>query len=357
MEQKHRVLELDALRGIAAIAVVLYHFTMNANKERLGWEFAYGITGVDLFFMISGFVIYMTAGHVRRWTDFVVFRFARLYPAYWCCLLITSIFMAWYEPHQLSAANILANATMAPPFFNVENIDGSYWTLLVELLFYGWIVLILITGKLANIRLIGSLTLFAVLLFHVFAPYYPGVYIFAGHKFLLINHFPLFFSGILFFQWRNGENRLHILLLLTVALLTSFYLHDKGGPAMHVVSFKEHCILITFFHILFALLITGKLQFLSKKPLLYLGKISYCLYLIHQYVGTHLISSFTNSMGMNIYLAIVLAIVIVIGIASLVTFFIEIPANVYIRNWHSASRDILSPVKGRNGRPLKKQPF
>ncbi|WP_353722377.1 acyltransferase [Dyadobacter sp. 676] len=342
MDRKHRLLELDALRGIAAIAVVLFHFTMNENREHFGWQFRFGVTGVDLFFMISGFVIYMTAGHIRHWMDFIVFRFARLYPAFWCCLFITSIFMAWYEPSHVDLKQIAANLTMAPAFFNQEDIDGSYWTLLVELLFYGWILLMLIAGKLSEITRIACFTLVAVLLFHMFAPQYPALYDFAGHKLQLINHFPLFFSGILFFQLKNGGNRFRILALLLFTLISSFYLHDKGGRAMYVVNFAEHCTLITLFHILFALLITGKLRFLAAKPLLYLGKISYCLYLIHQYVGTHLITSFTKGMGMNIHAALVVTIVIIIGLASLVTFFIEIPANAGIRNWYSASRNVLA---------------
>lgn len=357
MDRKHRLLELDALRGIAALAVVLFHYTMNENRELFGWQFRYGITGVDLFFMISGFVIYMTAGKIKHWKDFIVFRFARLYPAFWCCLFITLAFMAWYEPSKVNITQIAANLTMAPPFFNQEDIDGSYWTLLVELLFYAWILLILMAGKLSRITPIACFTLIGILLFHAFSRFYPGLYDYAGHKLQLINHFPLFFSGILFFQLKNGGNRLQILALLTFTLVSSFYLHDKGGRAMHVVSFTEHCLLIIAFHGLFALLIMEKLQFLATQPLLYLGKISYCLYLIHQYVGTHLLASLTAGAGMNIYAALAVTLAVIIALASLVTHFIEIPLNTDIRNWYLASPKELTPVKGRNARSFKKLPF
>ena len=62
--REDRLLELDALRGIAAMMVVLFHLTMNTAIEKFG--FRYGVTGVDLFFIISGFVIFLTLNKSRR---------------------------------------------------------------------------------------------------------------------------------------------------------------------------------------------------------------------------------------------------------------------------------------------------
>ena len=64
-----RLLELDALRGIAALMVVLFHFTMDRPEMNLG--FKYGVTGVDFFFIISGFVIFLTLSNTKNWKDFV----------------------------------------------------------------------------------------------------------------------------------------------------------------------------------------------------------------------------------------------------------------------------------------------
>lgn len=330
-----RLLELDALRGIAALSVALFHFTTSSNAKLLGWEFSYGVSGVDIFFMISGFVIFLTIIKTRKWQDFVVSRFARLYPAFWYCMFITAGFTVLYEPDFVSPARIFANATMMPVYFGIEDLDGSYWTLLVELVFYVWILTLFITNSIRNINTIGFITTMLVILFHQLSSYYIHFYECTVRKVQLLNHFPLFFSGILFYQLKKRERQIEQIVLLIFCLVASFYLHDKGGRSQFHISATAHYILLTSFHLLFALFIMGKLTFLKFGPLLFLGKISYCLYLIHQYVGLHLISTFTNKLHLNIYIALFLAFSICIAIAYLVNTFIEIPANRLIRNWYN----------------------
>ena len=89
-----RVRELDVLRGLAAAAVVLFHYTV-----RYGALYGYpappivrvptGFYGVEVFFCISGFVIFMTLDRTRRPMDFVVSRVSRLWPAYIVAIAVT----------------------------------------------------------------------------------------------------------------------------------------------------------------------------------------------------------------------------------------------------------------------------
>ncbi|KAA6440296.1 acyltransferase [Dyadobacter flavalbus] len=329
----HRIPELDALRGLAALSVVLFHFS-GSNKNLLGWDFRFGVTGVDIFFMISGFVIFLTIQKIHRWQDFVVFRFARLYPAFWCCMLVTAIFMLVYEPENLSISQFLANATMLPAYFSEKDLDGSYWTLLVEINFYLWILAVYMTGTLKRIEDIGFAFLVLIIVFHVFSENYAGLHQIVASKVQLVNHFPLFYSGILFYQLFKGQKTTKNILLLIFSLMASCYLHSKGGKSLYYISATKHYFILAFYYIVFTLFIYGKLRFLDKMLLIQLGKISYCLYLIHQYVGLHLISTFTEILHFNIYLAIVLALGISIFLAYIVNFFIEIPSNDLIRKWY-----------------------
>lgn len=82
-----RDLVLDALRGIAAVLVVLFHLKMDTGNPDYGLHL--GMTGVDLFFLISGFVIFMTLRKTSSSNDFVISRFIRLYPTYWACVSFT----------------------------------------------------------------------------------------------------------------------------------------------------------------------------------------------------------------------------------------------------------------------------
>lgn len=334
MNQKYRLQELDALRGIAALSVLLFHFTINQNAKKLGWQFAYGVTGVDIFFMISGFVIFLTIHKVKSWQEFTIFRFARLYPTYWACMLVTIIFILFYDPAAFNSVQIVANLTMFPTFFNIEDLDGSYWTLVIELLFYSWILVIYLTKNLKNIVPIGFFFTLGIIAFHTFGSHYPDFYSFAIRKLQLINHFPLFFSGILFYNLKFKPFSFRDVALLFFSLAASFYLHDKGGRAMQIISATEHHLILIFYHLIFALFVFGKLTFLIRPPFLFLGKISYSLYLLHQYIGLHLIDTLNETLHLNIYLAIITTILICIGLAYLVTNYIEGPAISHIRNWY-----------------------
>jgi peptidoglycan/LPS O-acetylase OafA/YrhL len=91
-----RLLELDGLRGLAALSVVLYHYTYMYNqffghRTKPLATFSRGMFGVDLFFIISGFVILMTVSRADNVLDFVVSRLSRIYPVYWVAIAFTFI--------------------------------------------------------------------------------------------------------------------------------------------------------------------------------------------------------------------------------------------------------------------------
>src|SRR5262250_3203475 len=77
---KSRLEELDVLRGLAALAVVVFHYSGHATRYFTGFPFHFtvGLHGVELFFVISGFVIFMTLERTARLRDFAVSRFSRL---------------------------------------------------------------------------------------------------------------------------------------------------------------------------------------------------------------------------------------------------------------------------------------
>lgn len=327
-----RLQELDALRGLAALSVVLFHYTYNQPHIDPDFTFRYGITGVDLFFMISGFTTSLSLSKISHWKSFVVYRFGRLYPAFWVCVLITSAFVFVYDFQHFKLSDILINMTMVPAYFGIEDLDGSYWTLAIEFAFYLWILCVYMAGKINSLELSGILTLAVMLAFHFFRPFYPSLYELVVTKIQLINHFPLFFSGILFYQFAHRGFSVKNLLLMIVSVLASFYLHDKGGRAMYLISDQEHMLIILFYHALFALLIYGKMKFLAKQQLIFLGTISYTLYLLHQYMGRKMIDSLLTYTHANSYLVISMVVLLNIFLAYIVTRFIEIPANGYIRN-------------------------
>jgi peptidoglycan/LPS O-acetylase OafA/YrhL len=134
---------VDALRGVAALMVMLFHFTTRYDQKFTHiaeplFAVPWGYLGVNLFFMVSGFVIFMTLDRVSRPMDFLVSRFSRLYPAYWAAASLTFATLCLFPEigKSISLRNALGNGLMFEGLFGIPPIDGVYWTLEVELLFY-----------------------------------------------------------------------------------------------------------------------------------------------------------------------------------------------------------------------------
>lgn len=106
-----RLVEIDALRGAAALAIVLFHDTTHFTKQ-FGASppptisFSAGHSGGNLFFIISGFVIFMTLEKTSMPMDFVICRFSSLFPTYW-----VAIVLAFVIAHLLGLSGKLAIAT------------------------------------------------------------------------------------------------------------------------------------------------------------------------------------------------------------------------------------------------------
>ena len=157
--KSYRLSELDGLRGIAALAVVLYHYIYHYNNL---YSHAFpvpsfvqlGVYGVNLFFMISGFVIYWTISRSDQPFDFIFSRFSRLFPVYWCSVILTFtvVYFASLPGREQDLFTLLVNLSMIQEYLGFSHIDGVYWTLSLELAFYFWITVILFFKQLKNIE-------------------------------------------------------------------------------------------------------------------------------------------------------------------------------------------------------------
>jgi exopolysaccharide production protein ExoZ len=138
---------LEALRGIAALVVVLHHaFGIVAQPQNYGITlldniFGAGHLGVDIFFVLSGFVIaYSNPKGARSAAEITLYalrRFARIYPIYWiACLVFIPLYYLFSrgEEGDFSAARIIYNTLLFPSFRNP--IIGVAWTLQYEAMFY-----------------------------------------------------------------------------------------------------------------------------------------------------------------------------------------------------------------------------
>lgn len=334
---KHnRLYELDALRGFAALAVVFFHCTM--FRPQIHYGFFLGMSGVDLFFIISGFVIFMSLDKSRNGRSFLIARFIRLYPTYW--ILGTLTFILYFILHrinspvpyvEISGKQYLVNLTMFQYYFNVPNMSGAYWTLIIELLFYLVIYILFVFKLLKHIVLFGVIFLAAsgILFFGISREWLPNY----TAWFPLLYHFPLFFMGILFYKiHQNKKLFLKLIPLIVLCLLFQLYIHDYGRATLFM-SIYWYATMLGLFVLIFTLFVFGKLGFIVNKTTVFLGKISYSLYLIHQPIAyCILVPLLTDEMGMNFWFAtLIVAVPSAIFVATMVTFYAEIPLIKFLR--------------------------
>lgn len=159
---------IEAARGVAAVCVVLYHVARHLDKGQVSsfWAglFQFGHAGVDLFFVISGFIIlhvhYNDVGHRARLWRYAKRRLTRIYPTYWIALALTVSLSVAGAHAWPSSTNALMSVTLLPT--NHEPILGVAWTLKFEILFY-FIFAVLILQRRMGLTLLGIWLLCVVL--------------------------------------------------------------------------------------------------------------------------------------------------------------------------------------------------
>jgi peptidoglycan/LPS O-acetylase OafA/YrhL len=147
-----RLPAIDALRFVAALGVLLYHFLYAGPKEGVypGISpvvgFSLGWLGVDVFFVISGLVIAIsTEGRTAR--DFAKARFLRLFPAFFLCSLAGTVAWGIFSPDKLQMfISWLVGLTFLPNVFGYAPRLSVYWTLTIEVTFYIWVFVFIVLG-------------------------------------------------------------------------------------------------------------------------------------------------------------------------------------------------------------------
>lgn len=339
---KHsRVNALDLLRFLAALAVVFHHYSLIgfainhqtiAPYPLLSSIFKYGYLGVDLFFMISGFVILMTAssGSLRH---FVISRVVRLYPAFWICCTITFVailFMGLTE-YEATFSQYLVNMTMLSGFMDVEPIDNVYWSLFVELKFYALVALVLLLGKIQQIELLFSLWL-AVTIVLLIDPEYP----LSLFYFILLDGYAAHFIGgaAFFFIWHRGMSWKRGL-MIGAAWLCAVYqstvdVHEFEIRIQNDLNPIVIAVIVSVFFVIMGMIAGNKTGMFGRISWVWLGAMTYPLYLLHQNLGFMIFNlTYTHADPEVLFWSLVMGMVL---LAFLIHIAVERPAARSMKN-------------------------
>jgi peptidoglycan/LPS O-acetylase OafA/YrhL len=349
MEQK-RIGILDSFRFLAIISVMLYHYTCRWDSlypygKFFRQAFLYGNLGVEFFFIISGFVISYTLENTAGLSAFFKNRFIRLFPPMLFWSIITFSVVAFLDTsfifppsHQLK--NLLFSLTFINPYIGTvlfKNqlywLNGSYWSLWVEVQFYVIAALLFFFNKQRFFRNILVLSTVLLLLHFMteflFLPIHQGWlsgttirYLHKVHRLdSLINLTPYicFFSlGVIFhYLYKGGTIRLFSLnsCCIGLLLLVQLYLLDTVFARLYFI------LMIA----LFLLMIYKRhyLSFLEHPLLMRIGVISYSIYLAHEMIGVLLINKFGGYLGRWSPLSVLIVMVLMVVLAELSYRFIE----------------------------------
>jgi peptidoglycan/LPS O-acetylase OafA/YrhL len=344
MDKRPRFIELDGLRGIAATWVVVFHLTHGPHYLFDGklppdlldqiWPWRFDIEGhfaVDLFLIISGFVIIMTVERCSSVGDFALSRFARLYPAFWTATTITCacIILCPLPGEQATFAQYVANMTMFHQYLSIPALNNVYWSLELELGFYLLIAGVFAIGLLSRINLIGIAWVSISFIVEKLIPGLGAAMPSRASLLLGLEYAPLFFAGILFYQiWSDGITRPR-LFLLALCYLDWVIFEQPISVILTTANFG-----------LVGLSIIGGGAFLRFAPIVFLGTISYSLYIIHAPIAAR-VQILLGELGVPPLVNLALSIALAIGCAAVLTFAVERPANRVIRSIRSRA---ISPV-------------
>ncbi|WP_328707776.1 acyltransferase family protein [Streptomyces mesophilus] len=339
-----RLRVLDGLRLLAALLVVLYHYVGEggwSDPQRtfpvLGAIAPYAWLGVELFFLISGFVICMSAWG-KPLTAFVRSRVVRLFPAYWFCVLATGAFLLLpglpTEGDRPTISQILTNLTMVQNPLGVDDVDHSYWTLWAELRFYLLFAVVAWIGVTRK-RVVAFCWLWTLAVVLAPAAGLPVLGLLANPVYA-----PLFLSGIAFYLIRrNGPRQGAPWALLGVNWLLAQHsmieVSAHYSPHSHRLSWTVCVAVVTAFYVLMAAVALGYLDRIDWRWLTTAGAISYPLYLIHQAIGVHLLHLWRDALPPWVLLSA--AVAVMVCVAWLIHRYVERPGGALLRRAFSLS--------------------
>ena len=312
---------LDYGRFFAALIVVAFHYTFNgiANGKIDSISHIpsvievtkYGYIGVELFFMISGYVIFFSAKN-RTAAKFAESRAIRLYPAYWFAILFTSFFALLWGGDLMSVypSQIVANFTMMQSFAGIGHVDGVYWTLVYEITFYFAVFAILFFGLQKHLNSI-----------FIFWPAVFCIAIVAGiqSKPYLGGYYYYFSAGALFALLADKFDRRAVFSLVATYVLCLYF---SVSQASHLTESKgvEYSaivigIIVTSFFLLFVFQNSKMGRSLSLPMSRMAGALTYPIYLIHAHFGYMFLSQFATEENKLAIYALTVSIVVLTALA------------------------------------------
>jgi peptidoglycan/LPS O-acetylase OafA/YrhL len=375
----NRIAVLDGYRALAVSLVLFYHYTVRwafphdpINHFPPGESFngvtlfEYGWLGVELFFVISGFVILMTLERCQNVLDFGIRRFARLWPPLVVAASLTAgvVFLIGPPDWKVSWESYLSSILLIPPaligkllhYPYLNWVDGAYWSLWVEARFYVLACFCYWVARKNFVRL--WLGLQAIITILTLVAYVARSHVLNGvlELTVFLPYFPYFTIGICLYEiYSGGANRR---LASVGAGLTGAAILMAAAIGMNIYAGQDPWI-CTLANVLFLSLFllfdmqAGIISIFAAAPVALIGRASYSIYLLHQFIRLSAMR-WLMSFGISYAIALPITVVSIVSVAIAMFHFIEVPAKSFLmretQGWISRIEIIAPLLSFRTGR-------
>lgn len=281
---KIQITTLGALRSFAVLAVCFFHISTsfrsgNALSGLMNYMYKYGDVGVQIFFVISGFIIpfslYKSRYTINNYFIFLSKRAIRLHPPYLFALGITLVVSGIsYKIRHIINPETFKSILQSLIYLHVPADNQVFWTLKIEAEYY--LVIGLSYPFLIKFPKISMLLIIPIVLALSISP----IKIYLD----LLPNFPYFIIGIIGFL---------------------IYVKQNSRVIEYLILFSTSIFCLCFFPFYKAIvsLITILIILFIRKPIprgiQALGEISYSVYLLHFLIGSKFINLFQRIMGYN----------------------------------------------------------
>jgi peptidoglycan/LPS O-acetylase OafA/YrhL len=296
---KNRIEYLDGHRGLAILLVILFHaYARHPDIVPYGNQygnfplFKFGWLGVQLFFLISGFVILMTLDKCATMREFIYRRWLRLFPAMLICstiIFLTSTYFFERPAGIPELRSLLPGLTFIDSYWwtrlihlPIKPLEASFWSLFVEFKFYVFAAIFYYWR--GRKFLIGALIVaFVISIISEYASKYIGdtttTWLLNGvASNLSFQHFGWFASGASFYIYSQLKSRQWLILAIIIAIVSSAIVASLQWTPFLLAS----CISL-FFTVSSINSTSTIIQIcLNNRIVQFFGFISYPLYLVHE---------------------------------------------------------------------------
>ena len=346
LKTKQHFIILDGLRGVAALAIVIFHFMECVYSDYSKNFIGHGFLAVDFFFCLSGFVIgYAYDDRIRKMgaMEFFKSRLIRLHPL----VILGSVIgllgffldpfateSTVYATGKLAIVFICSNFLIPLPVmetrvFNLFSFNAPAWSLFWEYVanvFYAFILYRIARRPLAVLTALAAVVLCLV-------SYRAGNLLggWAGENFwdgcARISY--SFMAGLLIYRsgWiiKNGLGFLGLTVLLACAFLMPYFKWNW---------LQEALVVLFYFPLLVALGAGARLSPVLKKICVFSGKISYPLYMTHYAAIWIFAHYYTNNKpgSAELSFVIIAGVIFLVAFAYLVMVFYDTPVRRYLNN-------------------------